>query len=193
MNTMKTIILSAALAMATVPGIAAAQSTSATGGGALNASAKLDFQVVVPAFLYFRVGTAGATIDQIGFNVPGANVGDGTAVAGTGGDAGGGAVNVVLRSNAGQVTITPTNNSASGLSDGAGNNISWSDITATSSDSNLPTPTLSNAGGTAVQPTLNGASSVTTRTATWTYSYANNSVVPAGTYTGQVTYTAATP
>ena len=76
--------------------------------------------------------------------------------------------------------------------------IPYSEITTTSSDAvNLQRPVLSNAGGNTSTPVLN-AGNVTNRSATWTYAYANSSVVSAGTYGtsakgGRVTYTASMP
>jgi hypothetical protein len=181
--------------------VARAETTTVTGAGALSAPAHMDFSIVIPRFLSFRVGTAGATIDQITFSVPGASVGNSTPVAGTGGDAAGGSgANVVVLGNGGQVTITPTNNgSGNGLQHSTlAEFINYSQITTTSNDAaNLPAPTLSNAGGVASTPVLN-AGNVTNRSAVWTYAYANTSVPSAGTYGtnakgGRVTYTASMP
>ena len=179
-----------------------AETTTVTGAGALSAPAHLDFSVVIPRFLTFRVGTNSATIDQITFTVPGANVGDSTPIAGTGGDAGGGsAANVSVLGNGGQVTITEANNSGgTGLAHAtlAGTTISYGQITTTSSDAvNLQRPVLSDAGGNTSTPVLN-AGNVTNRSATWTYAYANSTIPSAGTYGtsakgGRVTYTAAMP
>lgn len=198
----KTTLAVAVLAAVALPQFASAETVTATGAGALSAPARVDIAVVIPRFLQFQVGTAGATIDAVTFTVAAANVGNSTAVAGTGGNLGGGAVTVNVRANSGQVTITPTNNSAGlGLGNGtAGQTISYAEIvTASNQAATLPAPTLSNAGGTAVTPTLT-AGNVTNRTATWTYSYANTTVPNAGTYGtggtgtgGRVTYTASTP
>ena len=197
--------ISAPLAIAVLAALAAvdasAETATANGAGTLNAAAHLDFSIVIPRFLSFRVGTAGATIDQITFTVPVANVGDTTPIAGTGGDAGGGsAANVSVIGNGGQITITPTNN-------GGGNGlqhatlteyIDYAQITTTSSNAGvLPAPALSNAGGSAVTPTLN-AGNVTNRQAVWTYGYANTTIPSAGAYGtsakgGTVTYTASMP
>ena len=207
-DTMKTNkLLKAALAMSFGASLAAAipahaESTTVTGGGALSAPAHLDFSIVIPRFLSFRVGTAGATIDQITFTVPGANVGDSTPIAGTGGDAGGGsAANVSVLGNGGQITITEANNGGgTGLAHAtlAGTSISYSQITTTSSDTvNLQRPVLSDAGGNTSTPVLNSGN-VTNRSAVWTYAYANSTIPSAGTYGtsakgGRVTYTAAMP
>jgi len=178
-----------------------AEETSTSGAGALSTAARLDFRVIINRFLRLRVGTdaPAGTIDQITFDVPALITGDGTNVAGTGGDAGGGtAANVRVQSNAGQVTLTETNNSAgAGLGDGAGNTIPYTEVLTASSLGALPAPTLSNAGGNTSLPTLNAAA-VTNRTAVWTYTYDNTAIYSAGTYGtsangGRVTYTATTP
>ncbi len=154
------------------------------GAGPFSTSARLDFAIVVPRFLQFQVGTAGATIDLVTFNVAAATV------------------TVNVKANSGQVTITPSNNSAGlGLGNGtAGQTIAYTEIlTASSAAATLPAPALTNAGGAAVTPTLS-AGTVTNRSATWTYTYANTTVPNAGTYGtggtgsgGRVTYTASSP
>jgi hypothetical protein len=199
-------ILGAAVAAALGAGVLAAlpanaETTTVTGAGALSAPAHLDFSVVIPRFLTFRVGTNTATIDQITFTVPGANVGDATPIAGTGGDAGGGsAANVAVKGNGGQITITESNNgTGTGLQHATlTDTIAYTQITTTSSDAtNLNAPALSNAGGNTSTPVLN-AGNVTNRTAVWTYAYANTTIPSAGTYGtsakgGRVTYTASMP
>jgi hypothetical protein len=166
-------------------------------------NARLNFTVNYPAFLRFRVGTAGATVNLITFTVPAAQVGNSVAISGTGGDAGGGtAVNVEVAGNNGQVTITPTNSSGGlglGTPTAADGRISYAEISTTTSVAQLPAPVLTNAGGAPVQPTLNSPL-VTQRTAVWTYSYLNQTIPSAGTYGGataarggRVTYTATMP
>jgi len=158
---------------------------------------------VIPRFLRFRVGTnaPATTVDLITFTVPGANVGNATPVAGTGGDAGGTAANVSVVGNGGQITITEANNSGgNGLQHATINTefINYNQIQTTSSDAaNLQRPILSNAGGGTSLPVLN-AGNVTNRTATWTYSYLNTTIPTARTYGtstrgGRVTYTASMP
>ena len=167
------------------------------------AGPRIDFRIVIPAFLRFRVGTnVVGTVDQILFDMtatPG-NVGNGTAILGTGGDAGTSVANVSVQGNNGQITITPTNSSA-GLGLGTGTAadgfIPYTQITTTASLAALPAPTLTNVGGAAVLPTLS-AGKVTDRTGTWTYQYANTTVPSAGNYGtsvngGRVTYTATMP
>lgn len=165
-----------------------------------SAPANLDFRVVIPGFLRFRVGSVGATIDQITFTPLAADVGNSVAVAGTGGDAAGTGANVLVQANNGQVTITATNNSGgNGLGTGTATDgfINYSEISTTTTLAQLPAPALSNAGGTTSLPTLN-AGKVTNRTGVWNYSYLNTTTPSAGTYGtsaqgGRVTYTATTP
>jgi hypothetical protein len=168
----------------------------------LNVNSRLNFSVVYPGFLSFRVGTAGATVNLLDFTVPAAQIGSGTPVAGIGGDAGPSGVNVQVLGNNGQVTITPTNNSG-GLGIGTGapadGRINYNQIGTVTSVPQLPAPVLANAGGAAVTPTLNSAL-VTQRTAVWTFSYLNQTIPSAGIYGGagganggRVTYTATMP
>ena len=179
------------VALGTSPLTGMAESTSANGAGNLSTAARLNLRVTIPRFLHFRVGTVDATIDQITFTPADANVGDGSSVAGTGGDAGGGSgANVTVRSNGGQITITESNDGGvGGLGTGAGN-ISLTEITVTSDNGALGTPALSDAGGNFTQPTLNGGN-VTNRTAIWTYAYDNTSTPADGDYDAEITYTAA--
>ena len=70
-----------------------------------------------------------------------------------------------------------------------------SQVTLSSSDSNLPPPPLANSGSgtsTSVTPTAFG-NRVTSRTANWTFSYAPATLPLAGTYSGQVSFTASVP
>lgn len=177
------------------------ESTSTIGAVPLSTGAHLDITVTVPRFLSFRVGTLGANIDVIAFDVPGASVGSATPVSGTGGDAGGGSgENVAVIGNGGQVTITEANNSGGlGLQHATlADTINYNQIATSSSDStNLNAPALSNAGGNTSTPVLTG-SRVTNRSAVWTYAYANATIPAAGTYGtsakgGRVTYTASMP
>jgi hypothetical protein len=187
--------------LAAVPVSAMADSDSVSGATPLSATANLDFRVVIPAILRFRVGTNGAgSIDEIEFNPPIANLGDGTDVNGTGGDLGTGVVTVSLLSNAGQITITESNNSSgNGLDNGAGDFIPYTEILTASSNGDFPAPALSDAANNdeTVTPS-SGNGKVTNRSGTWTYTYDNTDVYPAGDYGGsanggRVTYTAASP
>ena len=132
--------------------------------------------------------------------MPAANVGNGTAVAGTGGDLTGGTVTAQVIGNNGTITFTST--TAGPIGNGAGDTISYGQIGTTvatlTSATALAHPALADAATTTV--TLTPASGkVINRDAKWTYSYLNTAVVPPGTYGGvntqnsRVTYTASMP
>src|SRR5215469_2855891 len=82
-------------AAAAAPLLCNAESNVQTTSGQ-TATAHVDFQITVPKFLFLRVGTGsnyaggvyagGTTVDQITWTLTTANVGNGTAIAGTGGD-----------------------------------------------------------------------------------------------------------
>ena len=197
--------LSAIAAIAT-PMLANAESSTQTGAGALTANARLDFRITIPKVLFLRVGTGGlfgaatnATMDLIDFTVPVANLGDGSSVAGTGGDLGGGAVTALLRSNAGVVTLTA--NTTGALTNATTDTIPWSEIAI--GNTNLVTPAFANTFPHLAALPNTGASAnfapapvakITNVGSTWTFSYRNTSTVPAGVYgptaNGRVTYTA---
>lgn len=196
-----------AVVLAGTPMLAQAESTFVSGAG--NATANLDFQVVVPRILFLRVGAGGPNftsnpaIDLISFNVPGASLGNGTSVVATAasGDLGNGAVTARVRGNGGSVTLTST--ALGALSNGAGSTISFGQINtavtalAGAPGTPMPHPTLVDTGNGSVA--LVATAGVVDRGATWTYSYANSNVVAAGSYggvgvnNGRVTYTAANP
>src|SRR6202790_2238555 len=196
----------------TLPLMAFAESNVQTGAAtaAPGATAHVDFTIVIPKILYLRVGTGSAyttgaltsanTIDLITFSPAAGTVGNGTAVAGTGGDLAGGVETAAIVSNSGNVTL---NAMASGaLSDGNGNTIPFTQITTAAttltSATQLPAPVLTN--GTSSNVVLTApATKLIVEDAKWTYSYANTVNVPAGTYGGsnvnnsRVTYTATMP
>lgn len=186
-----------------LPGSLLAESKSASGASP-SASASLDFRITIPGVLRFQVGSTGTgNVDLINFAPPAATLGDGiTTTQGSGGNLGSGVVTVDLFSNAGQVTITESNNSSgNGLSNGtAGEYIPYTEIITTSGNAtDFDAPALSDAGGGDSTPTpTSGNNKVTDRNTTWSYAYANTAAYPAGTYGtqtngGRVTYTAATP
>ncbi|MBK8324081.1 MAG: hypothetical protein IPL06_15445 [Betaproteobacteria bacterium] len=193
--------LGAAILATAGPVHAEQPATDTTAPFAVNA--RLNFRLTYPRFLRFRVGATGATVNLMSFTVPAGNVGSGTPVAPTGGDAGGGTgVNVLVYGNNGQVTITATNSSGGlgiGTATASDGRINYNQISSVSSSGQLPAPVLTNAGGTTALPTLN-STLVTQRTAVWTYSYLNQTIPSAGTYGGtnasrggRVTYTATMP
>jgi hypothetical protein len=196
----------------TLPLAAFAESNVQSGAATASpgATAHADFQITIPKILYLRVGTgstystgnlsANGTIDLITFAPTAAQVGSGTAIAGTGGDLTGGVETAAIVSNSGNVTLNATTSGA--LSDGAGDSIPWTQITTASSTllstTALPAPVLVNGTSTNVVLTA-PASKIINQDAKWTFAYANASLVPAGTYggvnvnNGRVTYTATMP
>jgi hypothetical protein len=212
MNTsiaLKALLGTAALSL---PLIAFSESNVQTGTATASpgATAHVDFSIVIPKILYLRVGTgssyttgaltANPAVDLITFSPTAAQVGSGTAVAGTGGDLSGGVETAAIVSNSGNVTLNAT--AAGALSDGNGDSIPFSQITTTASTLNsataLPAPILSNATSANVVLTA-PATKVITQDAKWTFAYANTAAVPTGTYGGvnvnnsRVVYTATMP
>lgn len=199
-------------------GTARAESNFQTGAGALTATARLNFSIVIPRFLFLQVGTGttfanNAAIDTILFDMTGsaASIGNGTAQAGTGGTPGPGAVNarVVGNSFAAAANLTATTTGA--MSNGAGATISWSEISVAAPTAITVTPAAASVlshPGTLAAPFADGASTTVSLTpvtrvinqaALWTFSYKNTNVPPSGTYgatvanNGQVTYSIAMP
>lgn len=192
------LILKSALALAlATPLLASAESQLTTGTGA--ASARLDFRVVVPRVLFLGVGTGAAglttntTIDTVTFDYS-----SNAAAIGTGAAAGsitGNVVPVRVVGNNGQITLTA--NTTGALTNATADTIPWSEIAASSDAAALPSPVIPLTGaGTASNVTLSSGTRITDRSANWTFSYANSTVVAPGTYgttNGRVTYTAAMP
>lgn len=185
-----------------MPFAAHAESTTTSGAGALSTQARVDFTIIIPRILFLRVGTTGLNnVDSIVFTVPAANVGNGTAQAGTGGDLGGGAVTAIVQGNSGNATLSVS--TAGALQNGA-NTIAYTQITTTATalagfGTLLNAPALANGAGGSVALTASGAGIVNDG-ATWTYSYLNSAVVPSGTYggtggtgQGRATYTVTAP
>jgi hypothetical protein len=190
---LKGVLATAALAL---PLVASAASTYTTGAGALTAAATVNFEVVIPHFLYLRVGTGSTyttgalatvnTTDLITFTVAAGAVGNGTPVVGVGGDLTGGVETAALLGNGGNVTLTATATGA--LSDGNGDTIPFTQITTTAAANTagyttLAAPALSN---TTTTETVTATNKIVQADAKWTYggTAANN---------GTVTYTATMP
>lgn len=181
-----------ALAVLAVPLAAQAESNVTTGAGTISATARVNFSITIPRFIWLQVGTgtllaANATIDTISFTPAVAVVGNGTAVPATAGSGnlGNGGVTVRIIGNAGNVTLGAV--SAPALLTSGTNTIPWTQISTAIT-------------GGATHPTINGANASFTATAnvvningTWIYSYLNTVTPASGTYTSQVTYTATTP
>lgn len=169
-----------------------------------NAQANLNMRLDVGKFLYLQVGTPGAVIDTVQFNlgsvVSGSNVVTTLSAPlwGTGGAvpaSSAGTLQVVVRGNSGPISLTATNNGGGlGLANGAGGFLNYNQILTSSDNAALPAPVLSNAGGSTVTITANAYGGlVTDQVANWTFTFANTMVPAAGNYSGQVTFTAAMP
>lgn len=174
---------------------------------AVSTQASLDFVVRIGKFVYLRVGNTGTGINTVTFNgsasIPagptaptnGANVAanwNGGAPTLTFAPSGTAVIPVEVQSNAGQVTLAATVDTA--LSSGA-NIIPMSQITITSSNSGLPPPVVPATGtGAAVNVTGTAFGNlVTLQSANWTFDYSNSIAVPAGSYNGRISFTASAP
>lgn len=196
----------AASTVALLPMAVQAESSLQTGNTSLSATARLDFQVTIPKVLFLQVGTGTAAqnngaIDLLAFVVPAASVGNGSAIAASsGGDLGAGAVTARVIGNNGDVTLTSTTSGA--LGNGAGDTISFNDVsaavTALTSATPLAHPSFVD-GGVSANVVVPATNKIVNRDARWTFSYLNTAAKPAGTYgganvnNGRVTYTAAMP
>ncbi len=161
-----------------LPQVVTADSQLSIGGAGTTAQANLDFQIIIPDFVFFQVGTA-ASVDRVDFDLAGTLPGSGGPFAATGGvgDGADGDLTVNLITNAASVSIAATGgNLVSG-----GDTIPFADITATDTGT-ISVPDF----GTTISPFNPGGFSLTD---TWTYTYDNASVYAAGTYAGTVTYT----
>ena len=203
-------ILKGALVLAGIsalPSAAQANSQFVTGTTTpLTASANLDFTITVPKFVYVRISTGtsmanNATVDNLVYTVPAANVGDSTSIAGVGGDLTGGQVTARVTGNNGTIAFSSTTLGA--MSNGTGDSISYSQmsvaVATNTSATALPAPTLVDGGTTSVNLTPTSGTKVTNLDAKWTFAYKNNNIVAAGTYggintqNGRVTYGVSMP
>jgi hypothetical protein len=163
------------------------ESVLATGAGALNTTARLNFSVVVPKILYLQVGTGtlaapSATIDTVTFNLTAAQVGSAAAVAGT--SAPSATINARVLANNGTVTFTAAGSGAGLTGPGGSATIPWAQIVPTAVGALIHPPI------TGVAQSVAPTSGVVNQTAVYSFNYSNTNAQMAGTYTGQVTYTA---
>jgi hypothetical protein len=195
----------AALVAATAlpAGMARAESTFVNGAGTANA--RLNFQIVIPKFLYLQVGTGTypttvGTIDTLVFDMSSAIANIGNAALpqnGTGGDLTAGAVTARIVGNnftAASYSFSATTTGA--LSNGAGNTISWSEIQLASGSPSaivvapLAASVLQHPGTAAAPFTDSGTTTVSltpvnkviNQAAKWTFQYKNSTVPPSGIY-----------
>ena len=171
--------------------------------GTQSATARLDFRITIPRFLFLRVGTGNAfgaanntTINLIDFNIPAASVGTNTAAtpfaangstAATQGDIGAGTVTARLVANSWSGTATLTATAGGPLSNGT-ETIDYTKIGVTTAAlagvaSLLTHPaTLTNGVTSFTGVTATTGTKVIERGAQWTFAYANDAVVADGVY-----------
>jgi hypothetical protein len=197
----------AAIGVAAIPSAAHAESRFVTGAASpLTASANLDFTITIPKFVYVRIGTGtnaanNNAVDSLVYSVPAANVGDGSSIAGTGGDLTGGQVTARVIGNNGTIAFSST--TAGALSNGVGDSISWSQmgvtVAANTTTTALSHPALVDGSTTTLNLAPTSGTKVTNLDAKWTFAYKNESIVAAGTYggvntnNGRVTYAVSMP
>ena len=114
---------------------ALAESDFVTGNGAIAANAAVDFEINVPRFIRFQVGSTGATQDLVSFDVNANTMGDGNDVAATTN----GTLGVSLLGNVGDISLDATTTGP--LSNGT-DDISWTEIVASSDDAALDVPAI---------------------------------------------------
>ena len=159
--------------------------------GAISASARLDFRITVPKIIFLQVGTGAAfsdvgTIDMVDMTLTNTNVTSGGAVAAAAG------VTARVLGNGGAISLNARGTNG-GLANVAGQTIPWTQVTSASSNASLPHPAIGNGVNGATSP-LAATLGVVNQTATWTFGFSNSlGTIAAGTYTGQVVYTAALP
>ena len=180
-------LVAAAAAAALLPLARQAASSSTTGAGTLSTTANLQFSVVIPRFIYLRVGDA-ASVNNLTYSPTVADMVGSTAVQATGGDTGPSSsnLNVVVLGNAGNLQLAASN--LTQLTSG-GNNIPTSTLTATNPTGSITPPAFN--GST----TLTAVANIVNQVGTWRYTWANpaSTVYPSGTYTGTATYTLTSP
>ena len=176
----KPLLSALAATMVTLPSLSLADSGIGFGAGA-QAQADLDFRITIPNFVYFQIGSGGATVDRVEYdlNIGAIRPGSGGPISATGGtgDGADGSLSITLATNATNVSIGA---SGGNLTSGA-LTLPFTDITATDTGT-IPVPDF----GATISPFAPGAFSVTD---TWSYTSDNNTVYEAGTYNGTVTYT----
>lgn len=201
----KALLIKTAVAVVlTTPMLSMAESQLVVGASG-SATARLNVRVVIPRVLFLGVGAgAGALndplanntgINEVVFDYTNNPQAVGTGAAGTAATITGAVVPVRVVGNNGGITLTASTTGA--LTNGTGDTIPWTEISATTSAAALPSPVIPATGiGAGTLLATTSGTKVTRLAADWTYRYANTQVVPPGDYgttNGQVTYTAAMP
>lgn len=178
--------------------------TASNPNRALTVSARLDFNINIDKFIYFRLGNA-TSVETVSLRtVPSIPTGT-TPVIPTNGNNKAVLWNgiapsfasttvslpVQVLSNAGQVSIKTTVNSPlSNTSD----TLPFSALAITSSDSDLPAPPVPDTGsGSSVNVTPTAYGLVTSRNANWSFAYNSSQALLPGVYAGELLFTASAP
>jgi predicted RecA/RadA family phage recombinase len=151
------------------------------------AVAHLDFRVTIPQIVYLQVGTVGGTTDRVTFAVtdlPGTG-----AVAGTSNGANPVPVRVAALVASG-ATVTLKADSSTALSDGASHNIPFTEISWVAGGTGGFNNGAFNGNAAQQIEQFTGSGD---HQGNYTFSYANDTYYPTGTYNGTVTYTLSTP
>jgi hypothetical protein len=197
-------------ATAVAPLLCQAESTVTSGAGSpLTATAHVDFQIIIPKFIFVRIGSGtgngssgwatGGSIDLETWTMTAATVGTGAAAPTAGGDISVGVSTAAVVGNNGNITFGTTTTGS--LNDTTGDSIDFATISAApahlSTGTTLAFPGLANTATTNI--TLTAVGKVVQQDAKWAWSYANATVPPQGTYGGvntnnsRVTFTASEP
>ena len=159
----------------------------------MTATARLNFQVVIPKILYLRVGTgtdfvANTTVDTVGFTLTPAQVATPGAVAATAN----GTVTARVVGNGNTTIALSALGVLGGLASTGLPSIPWSAFTLTGTGA-LANPAIGDgvAGATVSSAPTGG---LVDKAGSWTFSYNNAAPIAAGTYgLAVVTYTATMP
>ncbi|MGE0310318.1 MAG: hypothetical protein AB7P21_01665 [Lautropia sp.] len=185
------------------------------------ARAPLAFELVVEKFVFLQIGSPGAVVDEVRFDLAApvaavagsggaGSVGAGSVGAGSVGAvpaqallpgggvpiaaSAGGSQQVVVRGNQGSITLSVAGGAPGGLSNGAGGTIGFDQILIRSDNPGLPAPPIDAAGrGSVTVAAIAYGGLVTDQRATWTFSLANTRAVPGGSYKGQLAFTISMP
>jgi hypothetical protein len=139
-----------------------------------------------PPFVYIQVGGSGQTIDTVTFTVPaGPGAGSGTPIVGAPVIP----ITVLGYSGRNQANYRITMNSAAGFTNPSGARIPFSDFSWTTRDGDIPAGQFNDSANQLLLQYNGRGNRARGITDYLTFSYANTSVYPGGTYTGRVVYT----